>query len=39
MEFNNTPLHYAVSNGHHSVIEYLINQKADINAKDNCVVN
>jgi len=27
-----TPLHYAAANGHLSVVEYLINQKADINA-------
>jgi len=29
-----TPLHYAAQNGHLSVVEYLVNQKADINAKD-----
>jgi len=29
-----TPLHYAASNGHFSVVEYLVNQKADIHAKD-----
>ena len=28
-----TPLHYAAYNGHLSVVEYLVNQKADINAK------
>jgi len=28
-----TPLHYAADNGHLSVVEYLVNQKADINAK------
>jgi len=28
-----TPLHYASQNGHLSVVEYLVNQKADINAK------
>jgi len=28
-----TPLHYAAENGHLSVVEYLVNQKADINAK------
>ena len=27
-----TPLHLASINGHLSVVEYLINQKADINA-------
>jgi len=32
-----TPLHYAASNGHLSVIEYLVNQKADINAKTTSV--
>jgi len=29
-----TPLHFAVENGHLSVIEYLVNQKADIKAKN-----
>jgi len=29
-----TPLHYAAQNGHLSVVEFLVNQKADINAKD-----
>jgi len=29
-----TPLHYAAQYGHLSVVEYLVNQKADINAKD-----
>jgi len=29
-----TPLYYAVQQGHLSVVEYLANQKADINAKD-----
>jgi len=29
-----TPLHYAAENGHLSVVEYLVNQKADINAKN-----
>jgi len=33
--FNWTPLHYAAYNGHFCVVEYLVNQKADINAKDN----
>jgi len=32
-----TPLHNAAWNGHLSVVEYLVNQKADINAKDNGV--
>jgi len=27
-----TPLHYAARYGHLSVVEYLVNQKADINA-------
>jgi len=34
---NETPLHYAAENGHLSVVEYLVNQKADINAKNNYV--
>ena len=29
-----TPLHLAAENGHLSVVEYLVNQKADINAKE-----
>ena len=33
--FNQTPLHLAALNGHLSVVEYLVNQKSDINAKDN----
>jgi len=32
-----TPLHYASANGHLSVVEYLVNQKADINAKNDDV--
>jgi len=32
---NFTPLHLASQYGHLSVVEYLVNQKADINAKDN----
>jgi len=32
-----TPLHCASENGHLSVVEYLVNHKADINAKDNSV--
>jgi len=32
-----TPLHLAAEKGHLSVVEYLVNQKADINAKNNCV--
>ena len=31
---NFTPLHRAAANGHLSVVEYLVNQEADINAKD-----
>ena len=31
--FNFTPLHWAALNGHLSVVEYLVNQKADINGK------
>jgi len=30
-----TPLHYAAYNGRLSVVEYLVNQKADINAEGN----
>jgi len=32
-----TPLHYAAEKGHLSVVEYLVNQKADINAKSTSV--
>ena len=32
---NMTPLHYASQYGHLSVVEYLVNQKADINALSN----
>jgi len=32
---NRTPLHYAAEKGHLSVVEYLVNQKADLNDKDN----
>ena len=32
--FGWTPLHHAANNGHLSVVEYLVNQKADINAKN-----
>jgi len=35
--FHMTPLHYAADNGHLSVVEYLVNQKADINAKTKSV--
>jgi len=28
-----TPLHFASENGHLSVVEYLVSQKADINSK------
>jgi len=31
--FHQTPLHLAANNGHLSVVEYLVQQKADINAK------
>jgi len=30
---NMTPLHYAASHGNLRIVEYLANQKADINAK------
>ena len=30
---NRAALHYAAQYGHLSVVEYLVNQKADINAK------
>jgi len=32
-----TPLHRAARYGHLSVVEYLVNQKADINAKSTSV--
>jgi len=35
--FNKTPLYRAAANGHLSVVEYLVNQKADINAKSKAV--
>jgi len=34
LRFNQTALHLAALNGHYSVVEYLVNQKADINAKN-----
>ena len=34
MIFNDTPLHDAAKNGHLSVVEYLVNQKADIDVKN-----
>jgi len=34
---NRTPLHLASQNGDLDVVEYLINQGADINANDNNV--
>jgi len=34
---NSTPLHFSSLYGHLSVVEYLVNQKADINAKDKWV--
>ena len=33
--FYYTPLHVAAQNGHLSVVEYLVNQKADIKARNN----
>ena len=35
--FFETPLHYAAKNGHISVVEYLVNYKADINAKNHSI--
>jgi len=32
--FDSTPLHFAANNGHFSVVECLVNQKADINANN-----
>jgi len=32
-----TPLHFAANNGHLKVVEYLVNHKADINAKNNII--
>ena len=32
-----TPLHYAAQYGNLSIVEYLVNQKADVNAKTNYV--
>jgi len=32
-----TPLHLAANSGHLCVVEYLVNQKADINAKNTSV--
>ena len=34
-----TPLHYAAINGHLDVVNYLINQKADINSFDNNILS
>jgi len=36
--FEWTPLHEAAANGHLCVVEYLVNQNADINAKNSKVV-
>ena len=36
--FNMTPLHSAIKNGHLSIVEFLVNQKAEINAKDDYFV-
>jgi len=35
--FKHTPLHLASCHGYLSVVEYLVNQKADINAKTSSV--
>jgi len=32
--FNDTPLHLAAYNGHLNVVEYLVNQRAEINLKN-----
>jgi len=32
--FGKSPLHLAANKGHLSIVEYLVNQKADINAKN-----
>jgi len=37
MIFLYSPLHYSAQNGHLSVVEYLIKNGADLNAKDNSV--
>jgi len=37
MIFQSSPLHYSAYNGHLSVVEYLIKNGADINAKTNDV--
>jgi len=37
MIFQWSPLHYSARYGHLSVVEYLIKNGADINAKDNVV--
>jgi len=39
IEDNDTPLHYAASNGHHRIIEYLIKHKADMNAKNHVIMS
>jgi len=33
-ENKSTPLHLAAANGHYCIVEYLVNQKAEINAKN-----
>ena len=35
--FDWTPLHFASQNGHLCVVEYLVNNKADIKARDKYV--
>jgi len=37
--FDWTPLHFASQNGHLNVVEYLVNNKADIKAKDKYVTH
>ena len=38
MLFNQTPLHYSSENDKQNSTEYLVNNKADINAQDNDVM-
>ena len=38
MSSKETPLHWAAKMGHLTVVEYLINHGADINAKTECAL-